>query len=163
MLAEIEKNPNLASNPDKRAEVKRLISELYRRFLDSFSGVVAATPFAGCASKFVRHSKADVCLLEEATKLTDLDFLMVVRKHSPDFQEDLHPWPLGKRCSNDPHFSSMSSSCYASYSPLSRPPSRPSRPTSPSSHPPSPLSRSTPSSHHPQAMELPGSTTTGQS
>ncbi|KAL2014937.1 hypothetical protein VTK56DRAFT_6806 [Thermocarpiscus australiensis] len=68
-----------------KAEIKKLVAELYEKFLGQFSGVVFATPYAGCLSKFVRHFKADICFVDEAARVGDLDLLQIIRKHSPAF------------------------------------------------------------------------------
>ena len=35
--------------------------------------------------KFVRHFNADICLVDEAAKIRDLELLHIVRKHTPKF------------------------------------------------------------------------------
>jgi len=47
-----------------------------------FSGVIPATPYTGCLSKFVRNFKAEICLIDEAAKV---GLLQIVWKHSPKF------------------------------------------------------------------------------
>ena len=62
-----------------------LINELHAAYLDQFNGVISATPYTGCLSKFVRNFNADICLVDEAAKIRDLDLLQIVRKHNPKF------------------------------------------------------------------------------
>ncbi|KAK0729893.1 AAA domain-containing protein [Lasiosphaeris hirsuta] len=72
-------------DPEKSTDIKESVTKLYRDFLEQFTGVVTPTPHAGCLSKFVRHFKANICLLDEAAKVGDLTLLQIIRKHEPNF------------------------------------------------------------------------------
>ena len=73
----------IALDDETKAAIKGHVTELYAAFLDQFSGVVTATPYAGCVSKFVRHFQADICLGDEIGKMHDLDMYQIIRKHNP--------------------------------------------------------------------------------
>ncbi|KAK4034434.1 hypothetical protein C8A01DRAFT_39103 [Parachaetomium inaequale] len=68
---------------DVTAEITKLIVELYGNFLAKFSGVIATTPFQGCASKSALRYKADMCFVNDAGKVSELDFFHIIRKHNP--------------------------------------------------------------------------------
>jgi regulator of nonsense transcripts 1 len=70
---------------EKRSQLQQLVGKLYGDFIEQFTGVFCATPYAGCRSKFVRHFKADVCFVDEAAKVTEMETFMIIRKHSPAF------------------------------------------------------------------------------
>ncbi|SPQ24483.1 7c602392-9e84-413a-9200-e3bc4b041691 [Thermothielavioides terrestris] len=74
-----------ALDDEGKTTMKEQATRLYKAFLDQFVGVITATPYTGCLSKFVRTFKVDVCLVDEATKLSKLDFCPVIRKHTLDF------------------------------------------------------------------------------
>jgi AAA domain-containing protein len=59
------------------------VSTVFAALLNQFTGVVIATPFAGCKAAFVRHFQADIVAVDEAARLSELDQLQVVRFHSP--------------------------------------------------------------------------------
>jgi hypothetical protein len=67
----------------KRWELRNLIGKLYSEFIEQFSGVFCATPYAGCRSEIVRHFKADICFLDEAAKVTELETCMIIPQTYP--------------------------------------------------------------------------------
>ncbi len=65
------------------SEIKALVTELYAAFLRQFTGVVVATPYAGCLSEFVRDFKTDIVMIDDACRMDEADFLMII--HDPGF------------------------------------------------------------------------------
>jgi len=83
----VDQYPDLtAALVEKRdlEELKDKIQNLYTDFLQQFGGVVTSTPYTGCLTKFVRNFKADICLVDEAARINDLELLQILRKHDPE-------------------------------------------------------------------------------
>jgi hypothetical protein len=66
-----------------KAVIRQLAAGVCKKFLAQFNGIIIATPYACCHRDFVRHFKADVCVVDEGARIHELDFIMILRYHSP--------------------------------------------------------------------------------
>ena len=65
--------------------MKVLVTELYAAFFQQFTGIIVATPHSGCHTNFVPHFKADIVMVDEASRVGEAEFLMIIRYHDPNF------------------------------------------------------------------------------
>ncbi|KAB5540391.1 P-loop containing nucleoside triphosphate hydrolase protein [Coniochaeta sp. 2T2.1] len=68
-----------------RTQLKTLVSLLFDAFLDKFTGVVIATPLAGCKEAFICGFHPDFVAVGDAGRLPEIDLYQIVRFHSPKF------------------------------------------------------------------------------